>query len=189
MLMLTWTPRWWFVHSACLGAQPTLALMLTQKPTPTILPAPTLALALMLMLPWTAGGSLGCWRSSLGRSGREPPRPRTLPRTRTRTRPRQSPRSRPRSRSHARTRARAHARDRWFTRLAFEPRSLRPGAPLLMRRWLAQTAHSHLALPAPCYKQFFGAAVLAVKTSAWSVGLTSRWYSLRCGPKDQVSAL
>lgn len=53
--------------------------------------------------------------------------------------------------------------------------------------WIASSGAARLALPAPCYKQFFGAAVVLAKRSAWTFGVFRTWYELRCGPKDQPS--
>ena len=53
--------------------------------------------------------------------------------------------------------------------------------------WLAATQNAEIALPAPCYKQFFGASIVSVKVSDWSLGFLQAWYDLRCGPKDQPS--
>lgn len=56
-----------------------------------------------------------------------------------------------------------------------------------LTRWIEAARDARLALPAPCYKQFFGAAVVMVTRSDWTFGFLNRWYDLRCGPKDQPS--
>jgi len=53
--------------------------------------------------------------------------------------------------------------------------------------WLKAAEDAKVALPAPCYKQFFGASVVAVDQSDWTLGFLQEWYDLRCGPKDQPS--
>jgi len=72
--------------------------------------------------------------------------------------------------------------DAWFSRQAFQQLQ-----PHFLRRFVTSSRGAIVALPAPCYKQFFGAAVMVTKTSPWALGFTRRWYLLRCGPKDQPS--
>ena len=53
--------------------------------------------------------------------------------------------------------------------------------------FLAGTSAADVALPAPCYRQLFGAAVVLVRSTPWAVGFLGAWFGLRCGPKDQPS--
>ena len=74
--------------------------------------------------------------------------------------------------------------DIWFTLpTAFPPARIAE----FWSEWLGATKEAKIALPAPCYKQFFGAAVVAVRASDWTLGFLQEWYDLRCGPKDQPS--
>ena len=69
--------------------------------------------------------------------------------------------------------------DVWVERAAL-------GGPFL-EAFGAQAADAHVALPAPCYKQFFGAAVLLARSTEWALGFLGEWFALCCGPKDQPS--
>ncbi|KAH8073576.1 ubiquitin-protein transferase [Aureococcus anophagefferens] len=62
------------------------------------------------------------------------------------------------------------------------------GRPFL-ETFAAAARGGEVALPAPCYRQFFGAAVLLATATPWAVGFLARWFRLRlrCGPKDQPS--
>ena len=53
--------------------------------------------------------------------------------------------------------------------------------------FLEAAGAADVALPAPCYRQLFGAAVVLVRSTPWAAGFLATWFGLRCGPKDQPS--
>ncbi|KAH8058433.1 hypothetical protein JL722_6296 [Aureococcus anophagefferens] len=70
--------------------------------------------------------------------------------------------------------------DAWVAGAAF-------GRPFL-ETFAAAARGGEVALPAPCYRQFFGAAVLLATATPWAVGFLALVpLRLRCGPKDQPS--
>ena len=56
-----------------------------------------------------------------------------------------------------------------------------------LRAFLEAAGAADVALPAPCYRQLFGAAVVLVRSTPWAAGFLATWFGLRCGPKDQPS--
>ena len=56
-----------------------------------------------------------------------------------------------------------------------------------LRAFLEAAGAADVALPAPCYRQLFGAAVVLVRATPWAAGFLATWFGLRCGPKDQPS--
>ena len=56
-----------------------------------------------------------------------------------------------------------------------------------LRAFLEAAGAADVALPAPCYRQLFGAAVVLVRSTPWAAGFLATWFGLRCGPKDQTS--
>ena len=56
-----------------------------------------------------------------------------------------------------------------------------------LRAFLEAAGAADVALPAPCYRQLFGAAVVLVRSTPWAAGFLAAWFGLRCGPKDQPS--
>ena len=56
-----------------------------------------------------------------------------------------------------------------------------------LRAFVEAAGAADVALPAPCYRQLFGAAVVLVRSTPWAAGFLATWFGLRCGPKDQPS--
>ncbi|KAK7241028.1 ubiquitin-protein transferase [Aureococcus anophagefferens] len=60
-------------------------------------------------------------------------------------------------------------------------RERRVGRPFL-ETFARGALGGEVALPAPCYRQFFGAAVLLATATPWAVGFLARWFRLRSAP-------
>ncbi|KAH8065984.1 ubiquitin-protein transferase [Aureococcus anophagefferens] len=67
--------------------------------------------------------------------------------------------------------------DAWVAGAAF-------GRPFL-ETFAAAARGGEVALPAPCYRQFFGAAVLLATATPWAVGFLARWFRLRSAPRKR----